>query len=109
MSNCYKPRFSIIDFVVIYIDITVASERGLVQLYYFSAEMDIFEENFFLEAIKKIRWGSKRPDTGSIFKLLTIDTATNITMKETKKKPSIDKRPRLSKIDKQNKVWTHFL
>ena len=70
--------------------------------------MDKFEEKF-LEGIKKIRWGSKRPDTGSIFKLLTMDTTTNITMKETKKKTGIDKRPRLSKIDKQNKVRTHFL
>ena len=57
-------------------------------LYYFSVEMDKFEEKF-LEGIKKIRWGSKRPDTGSIFKLLTMDTTTNITMKETKKKQAL--------------------
>ena len=109
MSNCYALRFIIIDFFVIYIDITVASERGLAQLILFFLLKWIYSKKIFLEAIKKIRWGSKRPDTGSIFKLLTMDTATNITMKETKKKTDIDKRPRLSKLDKQNKVWTHFL
>ena len=42
--------------------------------------MDIYEEQI-LEAIRQI----KRPDTESIFKLLTMDAATNITTKDTKK------------------------
>ena len=48
--------------------------------------MDIYEEQI-LEAIRQI----KRPDTESIFKLLTTDAAANITMKDTKKNTDIDR------------------
>ena len=39
-----------------------------------------------LEAIKKIRRGNKRPHTKYIFKLLAMDPATNITMRDNKEK-----------------------
>lgn len=43
-------------------------------------------EEQILETIIKIRRGIKRPDTESIFQLLTMDAATNITMEDTKEK-----------------------
>ena len=43
-------------------------------------------EEQILETIIKIRRGIKRPDTESIFQLLTMDAAINITMEDTKEK-----------------------
>ena len=47
--------------------------------------MDKFGEQI-LEVIMKIRRSIKRSDTKSIFQLITMDAATNITMEDTKEK-----------------------
>ena len=54
-------------------------------LHHFVAEMDKFGEQI-LEVIMKIRTSIKRSNTKSIFQLITMDAATNITMEDTKEK-----------------------
>ena len=62
----------------------------LIYIFYFLngnlvSKMDKLEEQIS-KSIKKTRNGSKSPGTESIFKLLTMDAATNTAVEDTKEK-----------------------